>query len=101
MLFSRSTFAGLVVYRTSPAGVVALAITVFAALALLVAAGFGGIVDMATLEGGLFMSSAVLMALATPAINRLLAPRKGMKLPMSQLFPPWACSGSPSDACFC
>ena len=49
-------------------------------LLLLVAAGFGGIVDMATLEGGLFMSSAVLMALATPAINRLLAPREGYEI---------------------
>jgi hypothetical protein len=49
-------------------------------LLLLVAAGFGGIVDMATFEGGLFMSSAVLMALATPAINRLLAPREGYEV---------------------
>jgi len=49
-------------------------------LLLLVAAGFGSIVDAATFEGGLFMSSAVLMALATPAVNRLLAPREGYEI---------------------
>ena len=49
-------------------------------LLLVVAAGFGSIVDTATLEGGLFMSSAVLMALATPAVNRLLAPREGYEV---------------------
>lgn len=49
-------------------------------LLLVVAAGFGSIVDAATFEGGLFMSSAVLMALATPTINRLLAPREGYEI---------------------
>lgn len=47
---------------------------------LLVAAGFGAVVDMASVEGGLFMSSAVLMALATPSVNRLLAPREGYEV---------------------
>jgi hypothetical protein len=46
-------------------------------LLLLVAAAFGATVDVASVEGGLFMSAAVLMALATPAVNRLLAPREG------------------------
>lgn len=49
-------------------------------LLLVVAAGFGSIVDGATFEGGLFMSSAVLMALALPAVNRLLAPREGYEV---------------------
>lgn len=49
-------------------------------LLLVVAAGFGSIVDAATFEGGLFMSSTVLMALATPAVNRLLAPREGYEI---------------------
>ena len=47
---------------------------------LLVGASFGAIVDVATLEGGLFMSSAVWMALAIPAVNRLLAPREGYEI---------------------
>lgn len=47
---------------------------------LIAGACFGAIVDAATLEGGLFMSSAVWMALAVPAVNRLLAPREGYEI---------------------
>lgn len=47
---------------------------------LITGAAFGAVVDAATLEGGLFMSSAVWMALALPAVNRLLAPREGYEI---------------------
>lgn len=49
-------------------------------LLLVVAAAFGAAVDVASVEGGLFLSSAVCMALATPAVNRLLAPREGYEV---------------------
>ncbi|MBO75238.1 MAG: hypothetical protein CMD33_08195 [Flavobacteriales bacterium] len=49
-------------------------------LLLVVAAGFGSTVDAVSFEGGLFMSSAVFMALAIPTVNRLLAPREGYEI---------------------
>lgn len=47
---------------------------------LMISAGMGLIVDVATFEGGLFMSSAVVMGLFIPMVNRLLAPREGYEI---------------------
>jgi hypothetical protein len=48
---------------------------------VLIISGFiGMVVDLATFEGGLFMSSALFMGLFVPLINRVLAPREGYEI---------------------
>ncbi|MDA1335507.1 MAG: hypothetical protein O2818_01335 [Bacteroidetes bacterium] len=44
---------------------------------LLLCGMVGALVDLAAYEGGLFMSSGLIMGLAIPVINRLMAPREG------------------------
>ena len=47
---------------------------------LLFSAVFGAAIDFTCHGGGLFMSSAVLMGLFIPIVNRLLAPREGYEV---------------------
>jgi hypothetical protein len=47
---------------------------------LIISAFIGGVVDFATFEGGLFMSSALSMGLFIPLINRIMAPREGYEI---------------------
>ena len=47
---------------------------------LIISAFIGMLVDFATFEGGLFMSSALCMGLFIPLVNRILAPREGYEI---------------------